>query len=85
MKVFLYLLHHKNTMIMNPLKRAKSPTPKFFRVLRAIGIGIAAVGGAVLTAPVTLPVIVTTVGGYLAVAGGVLSAVSQLTKTNDSE
>ena len=61
------------------IKRATAPTPPFFKVLRTIGLTLATIGGVVLTAPVALPVVVTTIGGYLAVAGGVLSAVSQLT------
>jgi uncharacterized membrane protein HdeD (DUF308 family) len=68
---------------MNIIKRVKSPTPKFFKVLRNIGLVLAAVGGTILAAPVALPVVVTTIGGYVAVAGGVLSAVSQLTTTKD--
>ena len=64
---------------MNLIKRAKAPTPKFFKVLRNIGLALAAVGGTVLAAPIALPVVVTSVAGYLAVAGGVISAVSQLT------
>ena len=68
---------------MNIIKRIKLPTPKFFKVLRNIGLVLAAVGGTILAAPVALPVLVTTIGGYVAVAGGVLSAVSQLTTTND--
>ena len=68
---------------MNIIKRVKSPTPKFFKVLRNIGLVLAAVGGTILAAPVALPVLITTIGGYVAVAGGVLSAVSQLTTTYD--
>ncbi|WP_394758472.1 hypothetical protein [Flavobacterium sp.] len=68
---------------MNIIKRVKSSTPKFFKVLRNIGLVLAAVGGTILAAPVALPAIVVTVGGYVAVAGGVLSAVSQLTTTKD--
>ncbi len=64
---------------MNIVKRVKAPTPKFFKVLRNIGLALAAVGGTILAAPIALPVVVTTIGGYLAVAGGVVSAVSQLT------
>jgi hypothetical protein len=64
---------------MNIIKRVKAPTPKFFKVLRNIGLAMAAIGGTILAAPVALPVLVTTVGGYMAVAGGVVSAVSQLT------
>lgn len=63
-------------------KRASAPTPKFFKVLRTIGLVLVAVGGSILTAPIALPVIVTSVGGYLVVAGGVASAVSQLTVTD---
>lgn len=68
---------------MNIVKRAKAPTPKFFKLLRNIGLALAAVGGTVLAAPVALPVIISSIGGYLAVAGGVLSAVSQITTIND--
>ena len=68
---------------MNIIKRVKSPTPKFFKVLRNIGLILAAVGGTILAAPVALPAIVITIGGYVAVAGGVLSAVSQLTTSKD--
>ncbi|OOV20498.1 hypothetical protein [Flavobacterium sp. LM4] len=67
------------------INRAVAPTPKFFKVLRTIGLALAAVGGTILAAPVALPAIVTTIGGYVAVAGGVLTTVSQLTTSNDSE
>ena len=67
------------------VNRAKAPTPKFFKVLRTVGLALAAVGGTILTAPVSLPVVVVTIGGYVAVAGGVLSAVSQLTTTDDNK
>ena len=68
---------------MNVIKRAKAPTPKFFKVLRNIGLALAAVGGTILSAPVVLPVVLVSIGGYLVVAGGVISAVSQLTSTKD--
>ena len=61
------------------MTRAQAPTPKFFRILRNVGISLLTVSGAVLTAPVALPAAIVTVAGYLAVAGGVLSAVSQIT------
>lgn len=67
------------------INRAKAPTPKFFKVLRTVGLALAAVGGTILAAPIVLPAIVTTIGGYVAVAGGVLSAASQLTTTDDSQ
>ncbi|TDE41619.1 hypothetical protein E0I26_16150 [Flavobacterium rhamnosiphilum] len=69
---------------MNIVKRAKAPTSKFFRVLRNIGLALAAVGGVILTAPIALPIVVSSIGGYLAVAGGVLSVISQITTINEN-
>lgn len=64
---------------MSIINRIKAPTPMFFRKLRNIGIALAAMGGAILTAPVALPALVVTIGGYLTVAGSVIGAVSQAT------
>ncbi len=64
---------------MNLVQRAKAPTPKFFKVLRNIGLILATVGGTILAAPIALPIVVSTAAGYLAVGGGVMTAVSQLT------
>ena len=61
------------------IQRAMAPTPKFFRILRNIGLALAAASAAVLTAPIALPAVVVTAAGYVAVAAGVLSAVSQVT------
>ncbi len=72
-------------LIMNIIKRIKTPTPKFFKVLRNVGLALAAVGGTLLAAPIVLPATVVTVAGYLAVAGGVVSAVSQLTTSTENE
>lgn len=68
---------------MTIIKRVQTPSPKFFKVLRNIGLVLAAVGGTILTAPVALPVVIGSIGGYMAVAGGVLSAVSQLTTIDE--
>jgi len=70
---------------MNIVERTKSPTPKFFRVLRSIGLAMLALSGSVIAAPVVLPAVVVSVAGYLAVAGGVLSAVSQMTVDDDAK
>ena len=70
---------------MNVIERAKAPTPKFFRVLRTIGLALLAVGGSIAAAPVALPTVIVTVAGYAAVAGGVLSAVSQVTVDDDAK
>ena len=68
---------------MNVIERAQAPTPKFFIVLRNIGLVLAAASGAIIAAPVALPAAIVTTAGYLAVAGGVISAVSQITTMND--
>ena len=65
------------------IDRAKAPTPKFFKVLRNIGLIMAGVGTVLLTAPVSLPAAVVTIGGYLVTAGGVAIAVSQITNIGD--
>ena len=64
---------------MNVVQRAKAPTPKFFKILRTIGLALLAVSGSIIAAPVVLPAVVVSIAGYSAVAGGVLSAVSQIT------
>ena len=62
---------------LNLKERIKSPTPNFFKILRTVGLSLAAIGGAIMVAPVALPTAIISIAGYLAVAGGVISAVSQ--------
>jgi hypothetical protein len=69
----------------NVINRMSDKTPKFFRLLRTIGIALAAASGTVLAAPIALPAIVTTIAGYLAVAGSVMGAVSQTAVLNEDE
>lgn len=64
---------------MNIIERAKAPTPKFFKILRTIGLALLGISGSIIAAPVLLPVAVVTAAGYVAVAGGVISAISQIT------
>lgn len=59
--------------------RVHSPTPKFFKRLRNIGLVLAAVSSTLLAAPVALPAIVISIASYVAVAGAVVTAVSQTT------
>ncbi|MDH2208270.1 MULTISPECIES: hypothetical protein [Empedobacter] len=75
---------------MTIINRFTAPTPKLFQQLRNIGLTLAAIGGILIAAPVALPTTLVTIGGYLTVAGGVISAVSQLTvndkvQSNDDE
>ena len=70
---------------MNIIERASAPTPKFFRTLRTIGLVLLAASGSLLAAPIALPAAVITAASYVAVAGTVLSAVSQVTVDNHPE
>lgn len=75
---------------MTIINRFTAPTPKLFQQLRNIGLTLAAIGGVLIAAPVALPTTLVSIGGYLTVAGGVISAVSQLTvndknQSNDDE
>ena len=69
---------------MKVVERIKAPTPKFFKILRSIGLVLFAISGTVIAAPIVLPVTVVTVAGYMAVAGGVISAVSQMTVAEEN-
>jgi len=62
---------------MNIMQRLNAPTPKFFRLLRTIGMALAAAGGTLLAAPVAIPATLITLAGYMTVAGTVMTVVSQ--------
>lgn len=66
-------------------ERLMAPTPKFFRILRTIGIALASAGGALLAAPVALPAALLAVAGYISVAGAVMTAVSQVAKKDNDK
>lgn len=69
---------------MNIVERAKAPTPKFFRILRSMGMALLAISGSIIAAPVALPVAVVSVAGYAALAGGVISVISQITVDDEA-
>ncbi len=60
-------------------ERIQQETPPFFKKIRALGLIVAAIGTSIVMAPVALPVLFTTIGGYLIVGGSVLTAISQAT------
>ena len=69
-----------------PLRRRRrkpTPTPTIFIKLRNIGVALAGISAAILTAPVTMPAALVTMAGYAAVAGSVIGAVSQLVKKEE--
>lgn len=70
---------------MNIIDRIIAPTPKFFKRVRTIGLVLAAVSASLLAAPVALPAAVVQIAGYLAVAGSVATAVSQVATMEEDQ
>jgi hypothetical protein len=68
---------------MNLLERFNSPTPVFFQKARNWGLVLTAISAAVIGLPFALPAIITEIASYVAVAGAVLSGVSQATVNNE--
>ncbi|GGG96234.1 hypothetical protein GCM10011416_12490 [Polaribacter pacificus] len=62
---------------MNIVERYKKPTPRFFKILRNIGIALATAGGAIIAAPIAIPSLIVTIATYMTVVGTVATAVSQ--------
>ena len=70
---------------MNIVERYKKSTPRFFKILRNIGIALATAGGAIIAAPIAIPSLVVTIATYMTVVGTVATAVSQaVVKDEDS-
>lgn len=68
---------------MNLTNRMVSPTPKFFRTIRNAALVLGAISSVILTAPVSLPAGLVSLAGYLAVASGIATALSQATIKDD--
>ena len=62
---------------MNIVDRALAPTPKWFKILRTVGIALASVGGIIIASPIALPVGLVSAAGYLVLGGSIISVVSQ--------
>ncbi len=68
----------ENKNFLQTLKeRCEAKTPPFFKKLRTAGLILAAAGGVLIAAPITLPAALISAAGYMVVAGGVATAVSQ--------
>ena len=79
------LLIIKKAKTMKLIDRLKAPTPKFFKILRNIGLGLAAAGGVIIASPIAIPTIIITIGGYLIVAGSLATAISQAVTTSEGD
>jgi hypothetical protein len=77
------IINYSKIIKMNIIDRLKAPTPKFFRILRNVGLGLAAAGGVLVASPIALPALAVTIGGYLIVAGSVATAISQAVTEKD--
>ena len=74
----------KNNKI-NLAERVLAPTPKWFKVLRTVGIALASVGGIIIASPVALPVGLVSAAGYLVLGGSIISVVSQTAVKSEDE
>jgi hypothetical protein len=70
---------------MNVVERALAPTPKWFKILRTVGIALATIGGTIIGAPVALPVGLVSAAGYLVLGGSIISVVSQTAVKSEEE
>ena len=70
---------------MNLVERALAPTPKWFKILRTVGIALATIGGTIIAAPVALPVGLVSAAGYLVLGGSIISVVSQTAVKSEEE
>ncbi len=68
---------------MNFIKRIKAPTPPLFKKIRNVGLAMAAISGVMFSSPVPLPQQLIKAAGYMALAGGVASAICQVTTGKD--
>ena len=62
---------------MNVVERSFAPTPKWFKILRTVGIVLATIGGTIIATPVALPAGLVSAAGYLVLGGSIISVVSQ--------
>ena len=67
------------------IERIKLKSPKIFKKITNICIAVGAVGGALIVAPISLPVGIVTLSGYLVTIGVVGGAVSKLTVEDSTD
>ena len=70
---------------LNLVQRILAPTPKWFKIVRNIGLALASVGGIIVASPVALPVGLVSIAGYLVLGGSIISAVSQTGVASEEE
>ena len=66
---------NKDSMV----KRWKSSTPTFWKKIQRFGVVVGGIGATILAAPIAAPAALTSVAGYLVLAGSLSATLSQLT------
>jgi hypothetical protein len=61
-------------------ERVTSETPDYWKKIRMIGLIVAGIGSALMTAPVSLPAVLVSAGSYMAWVGGVAAVIAQTAK-----
>lgn len=70
---------------MNLFERMQAPTPKFFRVVRNVGLLLASTSAVILASPVVVPAVVMQIALYAGLAGTVAGVVSQAATEQDCQ
>jgi hypothetical protein len=60
------------------ISRLKEPTPQFWKNIQKVGLALGIIGAAFVASPVTTLV---SIGGYLIMAGSIVTGLSQLAST----
>lgn len=68
----------KKAKYLSLQERFEAPSPKLFRRIGRIGLVLAGIGAAILTAPVALPAGLLTLAGYLGTVGAVAKSISSI-------
>ena len=63
---------------MELLKRLTEETPIFWKKVQKVGLGLIVVGTAFVASP---SIFLVSIGGYIIMAGSIISGLSQLTST----
>lgn len=66
-------------MIREAKERWSKPSPRFFKKITKFFIVIGGVGTVLITAPISLPIGLVTLGGYLVTAGAVGGVIAKFT------
>jgi len=62
--------------------RFQKKSPKLFQRITNACVVIGAVGAVIISAPISLPVLITSLAGYMVVAGSIGASISKLTVDN---